>query len=163
MLLCSEKGRQYVALQHSLVFFRMPGVTSQKTLFFTALSGAGIDGVWGNSSTDPFLIWTVLENNSEKRKKRSCVICISLLPLPPHSATAPSGPGSPHYRGFAIKFRHITVGGTPLDERSARSRGLYLTTHSTHNRHTSMPPARFEPTIAAGEGPQTVRSLGLVT
>ena len=31
----------------------------------------------------------------------------------------------------------------------------YLSTHSTHNRQTSMPPAGFEPTISAGERPQT--------
>jgi len=36
--------------------------------------------------------------------------------------------------------RHITVGRTPLDEWSARRRDLYLTTHNTHNRPTSMPP-----------------------
>jgi len=33
-----------------------------------------------------------------------------------------------------------TVGRTPLDEWSARRRDLYLTTHNTHNRLTSMPP-----------------------
>jgi len=49
----------------------------------------------------------------------------------------------------------ITVGRTPLDEWSARSRDLYLTTHNTHNRQTSMPPVEFEPTISAGERPQT--------
>ena len=31
----------------------------------------------------------------------------------------------------------------------------YLTTHNTHNRQTSTPPAGFEPTISAGERPQT--------
>jgi len=31
-----------------------------------------------------------------------------------------------------------TVGRTPLDEWSARRRDLYLTTHNTHNRQTSM-------------------------
>jgi hypothetical protein len=36
-------------------------------------------------------------------------------------------------------FRHTTVGRTPLDEWSARRRDLYLTTHNTHNRQTSMP------------------------
>jgi hypothetical protein len=35
--------------------------------------------------------------------------------------------------------RRSTVGGTPLDERSARRRDLYLTTHDTHNRQISMP------------------------
>ena len=50
--------------------------------------------------------------------------------------------------------RRITVGRTPLDEWSARRRD-YLTTHNTHNRQTSMPPMGFEPTILAGERPQT--------
>jgi hypothetical protein len=35
--------------------------------------------------------------------------------------------------------RRTTVGRTPLDEWSARRRDLYLTTHNTHNRQTSMP------------------------
>ena len=51
--------------------------------------------------------------------------------------------------------RHTTVDRTPLDEWSARRRDLYLTTHDTHNRKTSRPPAGFEPTISAGERPQT--------
>ena len=45
--------------------------------------------------------------------------------------------------------RRTTVGRTPLDEWSARRRDLYLTTHNTHNRQTSMPPVGFEPTILA--------------
>jgi len=48
-----------------------------------------------------------------------------------------------------------TIGRTPLDEWSARRRDLYLTTHNTHNRQTSMPPLGLEPTITAGERPQT--------
>ena len=51
--------------------------------------------------------------------------------------------------------RRTTVGRTPLDEWSARRRDLYLITHDTHNRQTSMPPAGFEPTISAGKRPQT--------
>ena len=51
--------------------------------------------------------------------------------------------------------RRSTVGRTPLDKWSARRRDLYLTTHITHNRQTSMPPVGFETTISAGEGPQT--------
>ena len=58
-----------------------------------------------------------------------------------------------------IAFDHTqgptTVGRTPLDEESARRRDLYLTTHNTHNRQTSMPPAGFEPLIPAGERLQT--------
>ena len=37
----------------------------------------------------------------------------------------------------------------------ARRRDLYLTTHDTHNRQTSMTPVGFQPTISAGEQPQT--------
>jgi hypothetical protein len=50
--------------------------------------------------------------------------------------------------------RRTTVGMTPLNELSARRRDLYLTTHSTHDRQTSMPPVEFEPTIPADERPQ---------
>jgi len=32
-------------------------------------------------------------------------------------------------------LRRTTVGRTPLDQWSARRRDLYLTTHSTHNKH----------------------------
>jgi len=51
--------------------------------------------------------------------------------------------------------RRTTVGRTPLDELLARCRDLYLTTHNTHNRQTSMLPVGFEPTISADERPQT--------
>jgi hypothetical protein len=54
--------------------------------------------------------------------------------------------------------RRTTVGRTPLDERSARRRELYLTTHDTHNTQISMPPVGFEPTISAGERP-AMRSI----
>jgi len=47
------------------------------------------------------------------------------------------------------------VGRTPLDEWSAWRRDLYLTTQNTHKRRTSLPPTGFEPTIPAGERPQT--------
>jgi hypothetical protein len=42
-----------------------------------------------------------------------------------------------------------------MAEWPARRRDLYLTTHNTHNRQTSMPPVGFETTILAGERPQT--------
>jgi hypothetical protein len=51
--------------------------------------------------------------------------------------------------------RRTTVCRFPLDEWSARRRDLYQTTHNTHNRQTSTPPVGFEPTISAGERPQT--------
>ena len=56
---------------------------------------------------------------------------------------------------FLDHTRPSTVGITPLDEWSARRRDLYLSTHTTQNRQTSMPPVGFEPTISAGKRPQT--------
>jgi len=51
--------------------------------------------------------------------------------------------------------RCTTFGRTPLGEWSARRTDLYLTTHNTHIRQTSMSLVGFEPTISAGERPQT--------
>jgi len=67
-----------------------------------------------------------------------------------HGLTAPSGPRPP-LRVSTITHRHITLGGTPLDEWSSRRRDLYLTTHNSHSRQTSMPPGVFESTIPASE------------
>ena len=50
-----------------------------------------------------------------------------------------------------------TVGRTPLDERSALRRDLYLTIHNIHNRQASIPRGRFEPEIPASERRQTRR------
>jgi hypothetical protein len=38
----------------------------------------------------------------------------------------PSGPRPLHYQGFMITLRHTTLGRTPLDERSAHCRDLFL-------------------------------------
>jgi hypothetical protein len=73
----------------------------------------------------------------------------------PNFAATPSGPWSPHCRGFTVKLRHITLGRTPLDEWSARRRDLYLKRDNTHKRQTSMTPAGFELAIPASERPQT--------
>jgi hypothetical protein len=70
-------------------------------------------------------------------------------------ATAPSAPRPPHCRGYMITLRHTALGRTPLAEWSARHRDLYLTTHNTHKRQTSMPLAGFEPIIPASDRPQT--------
>ena len=51
---------------------------------------------------------------------------------------APSGPGPPHCQGFMITRGHTTLSRTFLDEWSAWHRGLYLKTHNTHKRQTSM-------------------------
>ena len=72
------------------------------------------------------------------------------------SATAPQWVMASSFLMFLDHTqRRSTFGRTPLDERSARRRDLYLTTHDTHNRQTSMPPVGFEPTVSAGERPQT--------
>jgi hypothetical protein len=71
-------------------------------------------------------------------------------------AATQRGSWPPHSRGFLDHTQLLTtVGRTPLDEWSARRRDLYLTTHNTHNRQTSMPPVGFEPTISTGERSQT--------
>jgi len=57
-------------------------------------------------------------------------------------------------RGFTIKVRHTTLGGTRLNELSARRRDLYLKIHNTHKRQASMPPVGFEAEIPASERPQ---------
>jgi hypothetical protein len=70
-------------------------------------------------------------------------------------ANSPNGQKLLHYRGFMITLRHTTLSRTPLDQWSARRRGLYLTTHNLHKKKSSMPPAVFEPAIPASERPQT--------
>jgi hypothetical protein len=71
-------------------------------------------------------------------------------------SAAQRGLWPPRSRSFVItQKRRATVGRTPLDEWSARRRDLYLITHNTHNWQTSMPPVRFEPTVATGERPYT--------
>jgi hypothetical protein len=59
------------------------------------------------------------------------------------------------FRDFTITLRHTTLGRTPLDDGPARRRDLYLTTHNTHKRQTSMTPVEFEPIILVSERPQT--------
>ena len=63
--------------------------------------------------------------------------------------------GSSFMRFRIYTQRRNTVGRTSLDEGPACRRDLYLTTHNTHNRQTSMPPAGFEPTIPSGERSST--------
>jgi hypothetical protein len=48
-----------------------------------------------------------------------------------------------------------TFNRTPLDERLAHRRNLYLTTHNIQKRQTSMSPVGFEPAIPPSEQPQT--------
>jgi len=75
--------------------------------------------------------------------------------FPPPGTTAPSGQVPPRYRSFTITLRFTTFGRTSLGEWSVLHRDLYLTTHNTHKRQTSIPPAGFEPAIPVIERPQT--------
>jgi hypothetical protein len=71
-------------------------------------------------------------------------------------ATAPSWVRASSFMRFIDHTqRSATVGRTPLDERSARRRDLYLTTHNIHNRQTSIHTVGFQPTITASEQPQS--------
>ena len=81
---------------------------------------------------------------------RSIFLC-----FPFRDTTACKGSGRSHGPDFTIALRHTTRGRTPLDERSARCRHLYLTARNSHKRITSMLLARFEATIPASEWPQT--------
>jgi len=97
-------------------------------------------------------LWYLLTNKFVEIFNSSSVI----LYIYSFGASAHSGPWpSPFTRFLDHTQRRTTIGRTPLDEWSARRRDLYLTTHSTHNRQTSMPSVGFEPTISAGERPQT--------
>jgi hypothetical protein len=80
---------------------------------------------------------------------------VPYLPPPTAGAIAPLWALASSFTRFIFldHTRHTTLGRTPLDEWSARRRDLYLTTHITHNRQTSMLPVGFEPTISAGERP----------
>ena len=58
--------------------------------------------------------------------------------------------------------RRTTVGRAPQDERSARRRDFYLTTHDTHNRQISMPQWDSKPRFqqVSGLRPLTCWDLG---
>ena len=78
---------------------------------------------------------------SKKTLRVSKVFCLFLAsqPPPPSQWAMPSS----FTRILDRTQRHTTVGRTLLDEWSARRTDLYLTTHNTHNRQTSMPPGRI--------------------
>ena len=70
-------------------------------------------------------------------------------------AATQRGSWPPHSWDFLdYTQRRTTVCRIAPDEWSTRRRDLYLTTHNTHNRQTTMPPVGFEPTISTGERPQ---------
>jgi len=77
------------------------------------------------------------------------VVCLFFWPESPQWARAFS-----FTRCLDHTQRRTTVCRTPLDERSACRRNLYLTAHNICNRQTSIPLVEFENTISAGERPQ---------
>ena len=104
-------------------------------------------------SSIPYNLVTVLTESTHLHFPHSWSphFFLSPMALPPNASRASS---------FLMRFldhtqRRTTFGRTPLDEWSARRRDLYLTTHNTHNRQTSMPPEGFEPAIPASERSQT--------
>ena len=104
---------------------------------------------------------TIRRNVRKYRVKTECLSLLANLYRFPPGATLPivGVYFTALYRALASSRRRLldhtqrraTVGRTPLKECSVRRRDLYLTTHNTHNRQTSMPRVGFEPTIAAGE------------
>jgi hypothetical protein len=105
------------------------------------------------SGADLGLVCPVVEQNSWAASTHVYGSLLSAFFF--HGATATSGPGPPHGRGFTITLRHTTLGGTALDGWPARRRDLYLTKYNTTKRHTSKPPAGFEPIIPASESLHT--------
>jgi hypothetical protein len=59
------------------------------------------------------MTWWGIKWRKKKYTRNSLKIVPSLLPPSPHAATAPSGPGASHYRGFMITLRHTTLARTP--------------------------------------------------
>jgi hypothetical protein len=92
------------------------------------------------------VIWR--KYHTENLQTLSATACL-FLACSPHWARASS-----FIRVLDHTKRRTTVGRTHLEEWWARHRDLYLTTHNTHNRQTSMPLVGFETTISAGERPQ---------
>jgi hypothetical protein len=83
-------------------------------------------------------------------------LTIRYLNSPPHSICFWTNSPMRARAAWLLRFPdhtqlHTAVCRTPLDEGSARRRDLYLTARNIHNRQTSIPPAEFEPAIAASE------------
>ena len=101
---------------------------------------------WARKANESFMqFWRLL-------RTKNSVIFFSWL-------DRPSGTRSPHCWGFEIIVRHTTLDRTPLDDRSAHSKDLYLTTHNTYKRQITMgPPPRGirtrNPSKEVTEGPR---------
>ena len=108
------------------------------------------------------VVWRVLSTHSIHQfplhfpsRASTCAITFQLdstlsYPLK-HARTEPAQRWCPDWCYHTQ--RRATVGRTPPDEWSVRRRALYLTTHNTYKRETSMPRVGFEPTISEGARP----------
>ena len=67
----------------------------------------------------------------------------------------PSEPKDPQYWGFEITRRHTTLGRSPLDEWSARRKGLNLGAQNTHKRQDIHAPGGIRTAIPPSERPET--------
>jgi len=61
----------------------------------------------------PLFHWTYLNSCCLGTPRLTCGLQLHPISC---GATARSGPGSHHYRGFTMAFRHTTLGRTHLDE-----------------------------------------------
>jgi hypothetical protein len=108
-----------------------------------------------NNSNTQVLKRLLQEHTRHLHFRNSCNVTSSTRMFLLPGSTAPTGPWPLHCPYIEITLIHITLCRTHLDEGSARRRHLYLTTHNTQNRQTSITPAGFEPAIPASERPQT--------
>jgi hypothetical protein len=84
--------------------------------------------------------------NVKDPRAKIMILRHNILTASPHTnkryaygTTGSSRPWPLQCPGFTITLRHTTLSGTPLDGWSARRRDLYLATHNTQKRQTSMP------------------------
>ena len=110
------------------------------------------DRIWIPSCLLSECLWTSFHDNKEASawSWRLMKFFFFIWCKSPHWAKASS-----FTRFLNHSQRHTTVSRTPMDEWSVPFRDLYLTTHNTRNRQISILPVGYDPTIWAGERPQT--------
>jgi len=105
-----------------------------------------------NGVYSPITLWHITQAMNEDSLDK-CMVTGNFCNLffiawqlpPPHSQCARAN----HFVETLVSkaVRHTTVGRTPLQVWSARRRDLYMTTENAHNRQTSIPKLRIEPSI----------------
>ena len=111
-----------------------------------------------------FVIWKLIRGlGLHSRMKGKDVIFIQAFVLVigtdflfSFGAAAQRGPWPPNFWGFLITHDDASQSvGLLCTSDQLVAETSTCTTHNTHNTQTSMPPEGFEPTISAGERPQT--------